>query len=153
MGRNYISIPNVQQFLRVEIWECISSFISHCLMGVITYPCYDESLSTLAKWAQGIINSGNVLPPTQPQGSTWTKAALLSFGFLGTQSLKLQQKYNIHSQLYFRKYIQLQNVSLHLRTGLNAQAFSTLTASVPNRTKYIFTFYMISRLNADSNNQ
>ena len=33
----------------VEVWEWISNFISHFIMDVITYRCWDDSLSKLVK--------------------------------------------------------------------------------------------------------
>ena len=34
----------------VESWEWISNFISDCITGVITYPCWHWSESMLVKW-------------------------------------------------------------------------------------------------------
>ena len=35
----------------VEVWGCISNFIPHFIIHVITYPCWDQSYSMLVKGA------------------------------------------------------------------------------------------------------
>ena len=42
--------PNFNGFT-VKAWERIRNIISHIIMGVITYPCWDLSLSMLVNWA------------------------------------------------------------------------------------------------------
>ena len=37
----------------VEVWECISNFIVHVLIDVITYSCWDQSQTMLVKGAPG----------------------------------------------------------------------------------------------------
>ena len=38
----------------LEVWEWVSNFIPHFIMGLITYPCWDLSWSMLVKGAPGV---------------------------------------------------------------------------------------------------
>ena len=49
---SYLSIPKING-CTVEVWDWISNFIPHFIMGVITYPYCDQSLIILVKGATG----------------------------------------------------------------------------------------------------
>ena len=52
MGWNNLSIPKFNG-ITVEVCEWISNFIPHFIMGVITYPCWNKSYTSLVKGPPG----------------------------------------------------------------------------------------------------
>ena len=52
MRWSYLSIPKLQPGGALEVWEWLSNFIPHFMMGVISYLCWGWSYSMLVKGAQ-----------------------------------------------------------------------------------------------------
>ena len=45
----------------VEVWKWISNFISHFIIDVITYPCWDWSECVLVKWVMDLTKSQKLI--------------------------------------------------------------------------------------------